>query len=485
MIEFNDSKSSFFIRASLLSDMPCLAFPPLFSRARKNSVDLFNEVLMKRVTGTTQYSNERSFSIDLEDGYSVLFKMHGNRSNVVLIYEGKPVQIFKQSLAADLNIVPHELHRNIDWSKETFTRNLDSLEKLYFTFGKPVWMFLKLKGFDEAGVEKKWQMLNDTLIVLNNPAEYFINEYAAKPYLSLLKFGNVENTFSDSFEAVTVFRHRYLKHVEGQRSIDVVVNRLREEVRAHRNYIKTAAARLDEIENDEHYKVWGDILMANLHAIPAGVKSVELQNFYADNALVTIPLDERLSPQKNAERYYRKSKNTAIEIDRLKQALQKRRSDLQSKESMLQAFTDKFDEAEMHAILEKQRAELREEELEEEKTDPFWHFEYKGFHILVGKNAAGNDELTMKWAHKNDLWLHARDVPGSHVIIRQNAGKPFPKDVIEYAAGIAAWNSKRKTESLCPVIVTPKKFVRKRKGDPPGAVVVDREEVILIEPRSP
>jgi predicted ribosome quality control (RQC) complex YloA/Tae2 family protein len=73
-------------------------------------------------------------------------------------------------------------------------------------------------------------------------------------------------------------------------------------------------------------------------------------------------------------------------------------------------------------------------------------------------------------------------VSGSHVIVKHQAGRAFPKDVIEFAASLAAFNSKRKTESLCPVVVTPKKFVRKRKGDPPGMVVVEREEVVMVTP---
>jgi predicted ribosome quality control (RQC) complex YloA/Tae2 family protein len=105
-----------------------------------------------------------------------------------------------------------------------------------------------------------------------------------------------------------------------------------------------------------------------------------------------------------------------------------------------------------------------------------------GFRIWVGKNAAGNDELTLKYSFKEDLWLHVKDVAGSHVIIKYQAGKKFPKDVIERAAQLAAYNSKRKNETLCPVVVTPKKFVRKRKGDPPGAVIVEREEVIMVVP---
>ena len=88
-------------------------------------------------------------------------------------------------------------------------------------------------------------------------------------------------------------------------------------------------------------------------------------------------------------------------------------------------------------------------------------------------------------AHKDDLWLHAKDVSGSHVIIKFQAGKTFPTTVIEKAAQLAAWYSKRKSDSLCPVIYTPKKFVRKPKGAAPGSVIVDRENVILVTPQNP
>ena len=100
----------------------------------------------------------------------------------------------------------------------------------------------------------------------------------------------------------------------------------------------------------------------------------------------------------------------------------------------------------------------------------------------MGKNAQANDTLTQKFGYKEDLWLHAKDVSGSHVLIKHQAGKNFPRDVIEFAASLAAYNSKRRNESLCPVIVTPKKYVRKRKGDPAGAVVVEREKVMMVVP---
>ncbi|MGB3465496.1 MAG: NFACT RNA binding domain-containing protein, partial [Cyclobacteriaceae bacterium] len=104
--------------------------------------------------------------------------------------------------------------------------------------------------------------------------------------------------------------------------------------------------------------------------------------------------------------------------------------------------------------------------------------------IWIGRNAKNNDELTQKHTHKNDLWLHAKDVSGSHVVIKQNGKEDFPADIIEKAARLAAWYSKRKNDSVCPVLYTPRKYVRKPKGMLPGQVIVDREQVVLVEPAS-
>ncbi len=482
VIELNDAKSSFFIRASLLPEFTCLTFPVRFQRARKNSVDLFDTLIMKVVTGVRQFSNERSFAIDLEGGLSVVFMMHGSRSNVLLSEGGSVTDIFRNSQENDLGISLDTLHKEIDWSKEAFERNIGNLEKLYVTFGKTVWVYLKSKGLDQADPERKWLLIRETLQILENAREYFINEYALGMYLSLLPFGATTATYSDPFVAVTEFASRHANHLKVNKRIEAMASRARQEVKAGKNYLKTARERLAEIENDERHKMWGDVLMANLHHVSAGQKSVTLENFYDNDAPVEIPLDAALSPQKNAERYYRKSKNRLIEIGKLKEAIQQHQKKLDKAELTLQALITPKNDVALQPLFEAQEKLDREAEKD---TIPFWTFEYKGFTIWAGRDAKNNDELTMKWTHKNDLWLHARDVPGSHVIIRHQSGKPFPKDVIEYAASIAAWNSKRKTEALCAVIVTPKKFVRKKKGAPAGSVIVDREEVILIEPKNP
>jgi predicted ribosome quality control (RQC) complex YloA/Tae2 family protein len=227
--------------------------------------------------------------------------------------------------------------------------------------------------------------------------------------------------------------------------------------------------------------VWADLLMANLTQIRPGTDRITLPDFYTENHLIEIKLKKDLSPQKNAEIYYKKSKKQQSEIDRLQQTLASKEKDIvDTKDHLakLASITElKNLRSFVHAIglstIKKDSVEIL----------PFHTFEYNGFKILVGKNAQSNDTLILTFGYKEDLWLHAKDVAGSHVLIKYQSGKKFPKDVIERAAQLAAYHSKRKTDSLCPVIVTPRKFVRKRKGDPAGSVIVAREEVILVEPK--
>ena len=109
----------------------------------------------------------------------------------------------------------------------------------------------------------------------------------------------------------------------------------------------------------------------------------------------------------------------------------------------------------------------------------------EGFEVLVGKSAKGNDEMLRNYAWKEDLWLHAKDVSGSHVLIKFKSGITFPKSVIERAAELAAYYSKNKNESLAAVIYTPSKYVRKVKGSAPGSVMVSKEDILLIPPKGP
>ena len=312
VFEFNNAKTSFFIRADLQGDFSCLTFPEEFHRARKNSIDLFNDLLMKKVIGVRQYENERSFSVDLEENLSVLFKMHGNKSNIVLLKDNEEIGRFKSNVPGG----PGE-DRKIDWSKEAFS------EKQYFTIGKII-------------TNKSWEEVQDIRKQLENPRYYIVRD--RKIEFSLLPLKNAIAEFTDPIKAINDFYHRYTSENSFLQKKNSLTARLRTDISQTKSWLSKTNSKLEELSSDEHYKAWGDLLMANLHAITQGSKNVEVEDFYNNNQSIVIPLDKMLSPQKNAERYYRKGKNQQIEIGKLKEGLEKKTKELMKLEGELETI---------------------------------------------------------------------------------------------------------------------------------------------------
>ena len=478
IIELNNSKDSFFIKANLSPAFCCLSFPEEFHRARKNSVDLFNEILLKKVVGVTQFENERAFALELEGQFSLIFKMHGSFANVLLVKENKVEMIFRNHLQTDFEIDLKKLNKSINFSRDNFDKNIHQLNVTFFTFGKMVWQYLKEKNFDQLEIEAKWKLFNETIQYLERPKYYGV-ERSGRLIFSLLPFGKALQEFDDPIKAIDWFadkttREQFL-YDEKKEFLQNVSTRLKN----CENYVLKNREKLNELGQDHHYQLWADLIMANLHAIKQGQEKIALTSFY-DGKPVEIKLKKELTPQKNAEVFYRKSKNRQIEIDKLKESVNQKEREIDKLKSLQAAVDSIQDFKNLRQMVE--QSGIVKKSLERVEPVPYREFEFRNFKIWVGKNAEANDKLTLKYSYKEDLWLHAKDVAGSHVLIKHQSGKNFPKDVIEYAAGLAALYSKRKNESLCPVAFTPKKFVRKRKGDPAGAVVVEREEVILVEP---
>jgi predicted ribosome quality control (RQC) complex YloA/Tae2 family protein len=479
VIELNNRAKSLFIKAHLHSDFCCLSFPTSFARARKNSVDLFSEILMKEVVSVRQFQNERSFAFMLQDGLALLFKMHGNRANVVLFQNERATAIFRNHLKPDLEIKLDSLDRHLEWTYPYFLEHQSDLKKRFFTLGNEAWEYLNNQGFQTLKTEQQWDLLHDLHEQLTN-GKFFIIKKEKGIFLSLFPQGEILQEHFNAIKAINEFFLLKMKtgfadngKVEGLKAI------LEKEKQTIR-YIEKNKALLQSLQHDQQYQLWADLIMANLYSEPQdkGNKRLEkiiLKNYKDEGKPVEIKLKKELSLQKNAEEYYRKAKNQKIEIEKLSESIQQKEVEL----AELIAAKEKLNSGE-NIPSSKSKAASKNKEV---VRLPYKEIEFKGFLIRIGKSAKDNDELTLKYAHKEDLWLHAKDVSGSHVVVKHQSGKVFPKDVIERAAELAALNSKRKGESLCPVAVTTKKFVRKRKGDPAGLVVVEREKVVMVVPR--
>lgn len=246
-----------------------------------------------------------------------------------------------------------------------------------------------------------------------------------------------------------------------------------------------------DAENKDKYKVFGDLITANIYKITDGMKSVEVENYYeSDLPIVKIPLDVSLSPSQNAQRYYKRyNKAKTAEIEAAKQ-IKAAKTSLDYLESTLVSLENAENEADLNAI----RAELINEGYLNRKINPKrqkqsapkpMHFiSSDGFDIYVGKNNTQNDYLTLKLANSSDIWFHTKNIHGSHTVIKLGIDKNIPERTMKEAAALAAYYSKARNSSQVPVDYTQIKNVKKPNGAKPGMVIYDRYNTVYVTPKT-
>lgn len=239
----------------------------------------------------------------------------------------------------------------------------------------------------------------------------------------------------------------------------------------------------------ERLRQFGDIVTANLHRITKGQTVLEAEDFYNESMpVIQIPLSPLLSPQQNAAKFYKdyaRMKNAEKELSRQIALGREERNYLQS---VLEELGRAESEQELEEIRQELRAggyirmEINKKRIKQPKSVPLRFESSGGFSIFVGRNNRQNDELTFKLARKDDLWLHAQKVHGSHVIIAC-AGAVPPDDTITEAAQLAAYYSEASQGQNVAVDVTPVKQVKKPNGAKPGMVVYYTYRTVYVNPK--
>ncbi|MCR5806775.1 MAG: NFACT family protein [Oscillospiraceae bacterium] len=237
-------------------------------------------------------------------------------------------------------------------------------------------------------------------------------------------------------------------------------------------------------EKKELYRLYGDLISANLYKMQKGDKELVCENIY-DEALpqVKIKLDERLTPSQNMQRMYKEYRKADIAANRLEELI---KSD-ETEKLYLESVRDIAERIQTEAEIEALRAELAEQgyirtQGRKERPKPLKPLEYTspdGFRILVGRNNKQNDELTHKIAKKTDIWLHVKDFTGAHVIILAD-GAEVPEKTIRYAAKLAAEHSSAKASSQVPVDYVQARFVKKPAGARPGMVIFTNNRTLYV-----
>jgi len=244
---------------------------------------------------------------------------------------------------------------------------------------------------------------------------------------------------------------------------------------------------LDEAQDADRYRIYGELLFASLHTVSKGDKTAKLINYYdEDQAEIVIPLDPLLSPTDNAQRYfkkYNKYKNSLLVID---EQLIKTHEEIAYMESLLQqlAHASLNDIEEIREELVSQgylRDRSKKGKKKKKPTRPTLQVftSSEGVDIYVGKNNLQNEYVTNRLASPNDTWLHTKDIPGSHVVIRS---EEFGDATLEEAAQLAAYFSQAKQSSSVPVDCTLIRHVKKPSGSKPGFVIYDHQKTLFVTP---
>ena len=246
---------------------------------------------------------------------------------------------------------------------------------------------------------------------------------------------------------------------------------------------------LAQCENREQLRICGDLLQANLYRIERGAPFVDVENFYDEEGrTLRIKLNPAISPASNAQKYYKdyqKAKNAEAVLG---EQIEKGKAELEYVESVLDTVT--------RAETEQELAQIREELTEQgylhrqkgkqknlSKLPPMEFTSSDGFRILVGRNNRQNDTLTLKTASKTDMWLHTKDIHGSHTIII-GEGREISDTAILEAARLAAYHSKARQSSQVPVDYTLVKYVSKPSGSKPGMVIYVNNRTVYVTPKA-
>lgn len=274
---------------------------------------------------------------------------------------------------------------------------------------------------------------------------------------------------------------------------DRVQQRGHQLIRVVRNELKKNRKKLKKLQNTmaqtqyaDSYRIKGEVLTTYLSQIKRGMTSVELPNFYDQNQPITIKLSNQLSPSQNAQKYFKKYQKEKNAVKYVSEQIAQTESEI--------AFLDNIEtqidlakpedlaeikiELENEGYLRKQRNPKKRVKNVISKPEQFISSDQTP--ILVGKNDAQNDRLTLKTAKKDYYWLHAKDIPGSHVIIESS--QPSEQTLIE-AATIAAYYSKGKNSANVPVDYVPVKNIRKPNGAKPGFVIYEGQRTLKVTPQ--
>ncbi|MFO7447237.1 MAG: NFACT RNA binding domain-containing protein [Ignavibacteriaceae bacterium] len=495
ILEFKSDAEEKYLEISANPGFPYVNLRRSFHRAKKNTIDFYSNVLPSPLLLIDIAERDRIIRITANN-LTIYFTIRGKFTNIFFVNSESGIEAFKKNEDQD----------NIEFLKEVNSINFISVFNMPDFDRGDCWTDLRKKHpilgkeiITEAQARSSSDDIADTAVVKNilndiiqtEPA-VFIDEHNYEIHLAVNTFKIFSYTSKEQFDnlirALNFFFGKYFQlGVTGQikRIIKKHIERELGKVSSKLNNLKS---RIDNGSKEVEYNKLANLLLINLNKLRRGMDKIEIEDIYSDNTPLLIKLNEKLSPQKNADYYFDKSKSEKINYNKsmeLFESLKKQYNKLKGIEGRFN-ISENIDE--LNTIMKELKIKTGDntspkDDLKEKFKQ---YIIYEKYNVFVGKDSSNNDLLTTKFAKQNDYWFHARSVPGSHVVLRiDNTKEAVPKDVLKKTASIAAYHSKAKTSGMAPVSYAQKKYVVKKKGMEPGKVALLKEDVLIVRPEIP
>ncbi len=459
---------------------------------KSNVIDFFQGLEGLAVQKFTLAENDRLMYLHFEGEKHLLFKLYGSGPNVYLVKDNRIQDAFKnpEEVKGKEPPQPHAPSFGEEITEKAKAKN--QITKLNPLLPRNLLPYLiEQHQVDEMNVPEVKEFV-----------EWITTALESDPHPRVLQTGDFclwskeildmpDDAAFDTVNKAVLHAYRNAVHLRRLHNKKQTVLQLLDRITSKKEAQLEQLEQADKsLERADEYEKYGHLLMANAHrSIDFGKEVIELDDFYEENETVKIPLKEGLSIAENAEHYYDKAKSSRKSYKEAQKRIPSVKKEVKLSNRLLEEVREIEHLSDLESWMKEHADELEKfgygVDEDSQASSPYRKFKEGKYEIWVGKSAKSNDQLT-SLAHKEDIWLHARGVGGSHVVIRMGNQKEYPpKKVILKAAGYAAYYSKAKGMEMAPVMYTKRKYVRKPKGAAPGAVVVERENVEMVPPMNP
>ena len=487
-----------FLEISVNHSEPFINVRNKFSRARKNTIAFFDGLCDAIVNNVLIALDDRILKIVTDRG-DLFFAIRGKYTNLFFQSENG-IQSFKNEDKEVLSQFLIEFtekkyidHFNFPNHSIIAGKDISNIRSIMRFIGREIENEVKARKTENVE-DSELLMLILKEIAFDIPA-IFINEISNEIHIgfsNLKIFSGFKKELYD--DLITAFNHFLTKKYQSEeklsklKKVNLFIDRELKKLSSRLNNLLTV---IEKGLQEEKYNKIANLLLINLKKLKTGVTEIELNDIYEINnpiKKIIIKLDNKLSPQKNVDKYFEKARDSKINFVKSNKLFIDSSKEFEKLKSYQQSIQANNSIEEINKIMKelKIKDEARSKP-DDDLASKFKHYLIENrYHVFVGKDSKNNDLLTTKFAKQNDYWFHARSVSGSHVVLRvENTKEPVPRNILKKTASLAAYHSKAKTARTVPVAYTLKKYVVKHKGTPIGQVSLLKEEVLLVKPEIP